>query len=267
MPVQIRIDQAAHPPGIAGQAREDLALASPVTLTAVGGPFLEYLWRVVDKPIDIDTNTRSAALLSAANASSTLLTPIDFEGTYFVEISVDSGSGLGARADDIARITFYAGTALPADPTQLPIRQPAFGERLEHNAPDLIDPLGNPEGWARTWRRWFRFFASLRPGRALASARVNVTLAGPPPTFTIARQQNVASITYNAISQGYDVLFTTALPDANYLVRPFVLSTGAAPRIAATGTLATTGFTFWTLTTAPAIVTDSSWGFAVELGA
>lgn len=155
MALQIRIDQAGKPPGVAGQAREDLATGTAVQLTATGGPFSKYLWTVLWKPIDIIGATRSAAALSSATSNATLLQPIDLAGTYFVEVSVDSGSGLGALLTDVARVTFYAGPTLATDPTQLPRRIPAFQETVEHTVPDGLDLAGNPDGWSREWLRWF----------------------------------------------------------------------------------------------------------------
>ena len=152
--VQIKIDQVAHPPGTPGLAREDLATGI-VTLTAIGGPYLAYQWSIIDKPIDMSVPVKSAAVLTAPAMASTTVNPVDLSGTYYVQLLVDSGSGLGATIDDIARITFYAGTALAAAADQVPRRVIAFRETIEHNSPDALDAGGNPEGWAREWRRWF----------------------------------------------------------------------------------------------------------------
>lgn len=148
------INQTGKPAGVAGQAREDLDLGVPVQLSASGGPFFQYLWRVLWKPIDILTNARATAALTTPKNSTTLLTPIDVTGTYFVELTVDSGSGLGALETDIARKTFYAGPTLASDPRKFPRRQMAVGETSEHNAPDALDPTGNPDGWARERAKW-----------------------------------------------------------------------------------------------------------------
>ena len=64
MAVQIKVDQVAAPAGVPGQAREDLALGVGVTLTAVGGPYLSYLWRIVDLPTNAAVTVRSAAVLA-----------------------------------------------------------------------------------------------------------------------------------------------------------------------------------------------------------
>lgn len=159
MAVQIQVDQAAKPPGVPGEAREDLDTGTAVTLTATGGPFAQHQWTIIDRPVDIVTPAVSAAALSTPTAASTSVTPIDLEGTYLVEVAVDSGSGLGATADDIDRITFYAAPAtspLATDPAELPRRRPAFNEQLEHNVPDALFPGGNPRGWAQEWERWFK---------------------------------------------------------------------------------------------------------------
>jgi hypothetical protein len=152
--VQIRIDQAAKAAGVAGQAREDLSTGSPVTATALGGPYSAYLWTLAWKPVDVVAGTRSSAALSAASAASTLITPIDKPGTYRLSLAVDSGSGLGALEDDNAAITFYAGPTLSSDPGAFPRRQPAIGETIEHNVPDAIDPTGNVDGWGRERTKW-----------------------------------------------------------------------------------------------------------------
>ena len=176
MAVQIKIDQVTRPVGIPGKAREDLVLSQPVTLTATGGPFTEYLWSFIYKAIDIDAGVRSAALMSTPTAMSTAIAPIDIAGTYEVEVVVDSGSGLGANPDDVARITFYAGPSLNATPNQLPRRIPAYGETLEHNVDDVIEPSGNTEGWSREMLRWFalirRIATSPSPGGGSSSELV-----------------------------------------------------------------------------------------------
>lgn len=164
MPVLIKVDQAAAPAGVAGQAREDLVTGVAVTLSAIGGPYSSYLWSIVDKPINSAYTARSAALLSAPAAAVTNISPIDVDGTYKVLLLVDSGSGLGASADDQAEMTFYAGPTLNVDPSKLPRREPAFRERTEHNVIDALDPGGNPRGWAKELGKWFRLL------RRLASA-------------------------------------------------------------------------------------------------
>ncbi len=149
MAVQIIVNQTGKPAGVAGRAREDLALGVPVQLSAAGGPFLSYLWRVLWRPINILASTRATSALVTPTSANSLLSPIDGVGTYRVELAVDSGSGLGATAADLARITFYAGPTLSSDPRAFPRRFPAVGETTEHNVPDALDPLGNVDGWAR----------------------------------------------------------------------------------------------------------------------
>jgi hypothetical protein len=113
MAADIIINQTGKPAGVAGQSREDLDTGVDVTLSASGGPFLAYRWRIVSKPIDILIPVASAALLTTPDAASPLLSPVDLPDTYLVELAVDSGAGLGAREGDVARRTFYAGPAQP----------------------------------------------------------------------------------------------------------------------------------------------------------
>jgi hypothetical protein len=156
MPVQITINQAGASAGSPGVAREDLATGTPVNLAAGGGAYSSYLWELVDVAVDYIAMVRSTAGLSAPSAASTDVLPVDLAGTYLVRVSVDSGSGLGATADDVAELTFYAGPALAPVANQMPRRVPAFGEALHHNVPQ--DPgLGsanNQRGWAAERARW-----------------------------------------------------------------------------------------------------------------
>lgn len=131
MAVQIKIDQpgSGAPPGVAGVAREDLVIGFGVLLTAVGGPFGQYQWSIIDKAVNIAAGVQSAALLGAPAAAVSSLAPIDQVGTYLVQVVVDSGSGLGATPGDIASLTFYAGTVLNSlnpNPALLPRRQMAW---------------------------------------------------------------------------------------------------------------------------------------------
>lgn len=219
MAVQIQVDQpgAPVPPGIPGQAREDLLVgAFPVKLTAVGGPFLAHVWSIIDKPVDIILGVQSAAALATPLAATTLYLPVDREGTSLVQLVVDSGSGLGALPTDVARITFYAGAALNADPTLLPRRQMAFRERTEHNVPDVVFPAGNPRGWAEEWERWFAFLKSVSLGSFPAWGRVAVAPGGPA---TLVSGKNIAGVVW--VAPGIvDVTFTIPLPNANYAVLP-----------------------------------------------
>jgi len=158
MAVQININQAAKPPGVAGQAREDLNVAVAVTLTAVGGPFSQYQWTLIDAPPNATLTASSVSTLSAPTSSTTLITP-DYDGTYLLELAVDAGFGLGARPEDVTRKTFYAGATLNPIIDQLPRRVPSFFEQLEHNVPDALNAGGNIIGWAREWQRWFKVIA------------------------------------------------------------------------------------------------------------
>ncbi len=139
-------------------------------------------WTFLDRPIDIIAGVQSAAGFIDPTAAATSIQPIDVAGTYLVKVVVDSGQGLGATQEDQASITFYAGPALAADPTQLPRRVIAFLERLEHNVPDAVFPGGNPRGWAQEWLRWFALLAasatgglaSLVGGRSVSVVRTGV---------------------------------------------------------------------------------------------
>ena len=69
--VQIVLNQAGRPPGVAGVAREDLVLATDVSASAVGGLYLSYLWSLIDKPVDVIAGVQSASVLTAATANTT----------------------------------------------------------------------------------------------------------------------------------------------------------------------------------------------------
>lgn len=192
MAVLIKVDQAAAPPGVPGQAREDLVTGVGVTLTAVGGPFLAYAWSIISKPIDISIPVEASSLLGSPTASTSTLSPIDVAGTYLVEVAVDSGSGLGALAGDIARITFYAGPTLAVAPTELPRREMAAFESTEHNVPDAIQPLGNTQGWSREWYRWF------------AAIKASVTLTLTATINAIANSLALRTSTGNLRAVAYE---------------------------------------------------------------
>lgn len=215
MPASIKIDQAAKPAGVAGQAREDLSTGTAVQATAMGGPFLAHQWSFVHRPIDIMTATRASSIFSAPTGATTLVDPINVAGTYELELRVDSGSGLGATAADIARITFYAGPALATLPNRLPRRKPAFSETTEHNVPDAVDPSGNPEGWSREMYRWFAVIEKLYEGHIWAAGRIALPLGGP---ISIVRGFNIAGTSARLSTGRVRIDFATALPDANYNV-------------------------------------------------
>jgi len=212
--VEIKIDQAAKPAGIPGQAREDLDTGTPAVVTAVGGPFRAYRWTIVDKPVDFDANVISAAGILAPTQSSTSITPIDKQGTYLIQVEIDSGLGLGATADDIARLTFYAGPTLATNADELPQRIPAARETTEHNVPNPAYPSGNPIGWAYSVGRWLAGITRrlFRVG-ARAGARVSTALVGP--TVTEIRKLYVSSVTFDGVGT-YTVGLLPAFPDVDY---------------------------------------------------
>lgn len=256
MAAQIIVDQAAAPPGIAGKAREDLVTGTDVTLTAAGGPFLQHLWRLIDKPVDIVAGTLASSVLVTPTASATLVQPVDVRGTYLAELVVDSGQGLGAGADDIARITFYAGPALAANPQALPRRQPAARETTEHNVNDLIFPAGNPRGWAQEWERWFAY---MQTGAEFSAARVSVVGGGP--AAVVGNAINVAGT--NWVATGVvDITFTNAAPDGNYLVIP--VARGPVGGSCTVDTEAVGGFRLYRADATGALI-DADFSFVVKV--
>lgn len=252
----IKFDQTGKPAGVAGRAREDLALAVPVTLTLGGGPFLDQLWSVLDKPNDYATPVRSSAAIVDPTAAVTTIQPIDVKGTYFLQVVVDSGQGLGATVDDVARLTFYAGPTLAAAYNQLPRRRPAFLERDEHNAPDAIYPAGNERGWAQELDRWFDVIESFDLANAVAWGRVTLTSGGA----VLVAGRNVASVARTAVGS-VNVLFDVAAPDGNYAV--FGAARGAVGGSCDATAEATTGFTIYRADPFGALV-DASFNFLVQ---
>jgi hypothetical protein len=236
MTLQIRFDQTGLPAGVPGEAREDIVLGTPVSATAIGGPYHAYRWAVAAPPLNVDTDTRSTVAPASPSSTTTQLTPIDVEGTYLIEVAVDSGYGIGAREEDVARLTFYAGSTLATYPGDLPVRIPAAGERREHNAG------GNQYGWEAALRRWFRVVEAISRGRAWASARV---LDDPSIGPTVIRGNNVAtgtgSVSWSGGSSQYTITFQRGMADGNYgvLLTPFA-STGrpdvAIPKLISTST-------------------------------
>lgn len=218
MAVSVTINQAGKPAGVAGQSREDLDVGLAVSLSQSGGPFLAYQWTIRYVAIDVLTDTRSAAVLSAPTSATTSLSPIDKPGEYSGRLVVDSGAGLGASPDDVFDWTFYAG--IPGDPIygqpsaagdELPRRAPGAGERGEHNAPDALDPGGNPDGWARTLEKWFALVRRLYLRQLFAVALVTWDGAG----YVVTRQIGVSGAT--RVSTGViSVTFAGSFPDANY---------------------------------------------------
>ncbi len=264
--VQIRIDQIGLPAGIPGRAREDLVLGTPASLTAIGGPFSTYRWSLISKPIDPVAPIASAAGLTSPSASTTQVTPLDLRHTYLAELLVDSGFGLGALPEDVARITFYAGPTLAADARRRPRRRPAFGERREHNVADALQPGGNSEGWARELARLDASDEDVWFTKAWAAARV-FTIAGP--SAQVLRAYNVASVTWNSGNSNYDVAFDDVLPDANYcvLISPYADGTGSW-LISRVESMSATGFSvsFTDILLSPGTPTRADFCFRVELG-
>jgi len=216
MVAQIVVNQMGKPAGVAGRAREDLDTGMTVVLSAAGGPFSVHLWELVDAPLDLFTPAQSAATLATPTASTTNLSPIDNEGTYKVRLTVDSGSGLGATAADIAEITFAAYLStnpLASDPAELPRRVPAFTERTEHNVVDALFPAGNPRGHATELDRWFAVIRRIAPGASFAWAKVDVATGGPAVALSSF------NCTVNWLSTGtVEILFTRHAANNSYAV-------------------------------------------------
>lgn len=265
MSVSIKIDQAGKAAGVAGRAREDLDVGTAVTLAAIGGPWSGQQWTVLHKPVEVRTNTRATAVLGSPSAATSSLTPIDVRGTYLVQVAVNSGSGIGATAADIARLTFYAGIpgdklrgAPNADPRLLPRRLPAAGEKAEHNVPDAVDALGNPDGWAKEWYRWERVFQDFYEGKAWASGRVNLSGAGA----TLVRGFNVASVVRS--SQGVVLVqFALAMPDTLYSAQATARSVGGSVTVSSE----LTASCVFERADLGGSLTDAAFNFRVELGA
>lgn len=220
MALQILLNQAGKPAGVAGVARKDLAVGVPVQVQALGGPFSAYLWTVVSKATDVAAGTRASSAFSAPGSVSTSLTPIDVAGPYLIQVAVDSGLGLGATAADVARIEFYAGDPagdsatgpLNTDPSELPQRLPAFRETTEDNAADGIEILGNTEGWSRAWLYLKAVVNRIYKGKSWAWARVTQTGAGA----TVAAGFN-AGVARTGVGTAH-VTFTRNMPNGNMAV-------------------------------------------------
>ncbi len=218
MAVQILISQTAAPATQPGEAREDLVTGLPVALEAIGGPYSEYLWSFVYKAIDIDAGVQSSCAFDSPDGVLTLVDPVDKPGTYMVQVTVNSGQGLGATEGDVARITFYAGEVgnpvggpLNADPAELPRRIMAFREQLQHNVPDAIETTGNMQGWSREWLRWFSAMQRMYEGKSWARGLVT----GDATTPVLERGFNVAGLVHTATGI-VEVTMTRALADEKY---------------------------------------------------
>jgi hypothetical protein len=229
VPVQILLSQAATPPGSPGEARDDFVTGTPVQATATGGPFAQYLWSFVSKAIDVEAGTRASSAFGSATSPTTSVDPIDVAGEYLIQVVVDSGSGLGATEDDVARIVFYAGDVgdtingpLNTDVAELPQRMPAFRETLEDNVPDAIDPSGNTEGWSRPWLKLKAVVNRMYQGKSWAWARVTMTGGGA----SVAAGFNTI-VTRTGVGTCH-VQFTRNLPNANYAVIPTARGVGGS---------------------------------------
>lgn len=210
---KIVVNQGALPPGVPGFAREDMSTGTDATVAVVGGPYLEQLWSWVDRPIDMAIPAQSSASFADPTAPTTNVSPVDLVGTYFLQVLVDQGFGLGARPEDASRLTFYAGDpAVPLNPVwdDLPRRVPAFAEQREHNPQDdpIFGLLGNLRGWAQEWVRWFGVIARLRRTAITAWGYVELDPSGA----TFVYGSNVAGAVRN--SEGR-VTVTLATPSSS----------------------------------------------------
>lgn len=223
MAVAILLAQSGKPAGSPGQARDDFDVGVSVTAQATGGPFASYLWTFVSKAIDVEAGARSTAAFGAGSSATTSVSPIDVAGEYLIQVAVDSGSGLGATSDDVARIVFYAGDpagdattgALNSDPAELPQRMPAFREQLEDNVADSIDLSGNTEGWSRLWLKLKAVINRIYAGKSWAWARVAQTGAGASQVQSF----NVQSVTRTGVGTA-TVAFIRSMPSGSYCVVP-----------------------------------------------
>lgn len=255
MAVEIVVNQTGKSAGVAGRAREDLDTGVPVTLSLAGGPFASVLWSIGHRPIGIPAMMRATSLLTAPTASTTQLTPIDQAGTYLIRVAVDSGFGLGALPSDNASITFYAG-ALNSNVRLRRRRIPAFGEGLQHNVLDAIDPNGNPEGWSREMYRWFALLESIDKRGPFATGRVALTAGGA----VLTRGYGVSSV-FRVSTGIVDITLTPVASVSTYaVVYGLSLTAGAC----VTTLYATNGFRVSRQNTSFAVV-DSDFSFAVFL--
>ena len=211
--VQIKIDQAGKPAGLPGVAREDFDISVDVVLSAVGGPFRQWRWSVIDQALEFETDSLGTAAIVSPSSSTTVLSPIDVSGTYLVQLEIDSGSGLGATADDIVRITFYAGVPLATEPDELPQRIPAAREYTEHNVPNAAYPLGNVIGWAYTIGKWLDGVVR-RLYRVAPRAGIRITTASAGPTVTVVRAFYMLAPTFNGTT--YTCTIDPPFPNAFY---------------------------------------------------
>jgi len=101
----------------------------------------------------------------------------------------------------------------------LPRHGIAAGERAEHNVPDVLDPAGNVDGWAREWERWKALFRRLYARQLFAVGIVTNNGAA-----ALEREVGLAGAGRNSIGN-VTVTFDTAFLDALYVA--FALPIGA----------------------------------------
>lgn len=255
MAALIKIDQLGKPAGVAGFSREDLALAVPVDITVTGGPYAQVLWTLQDKPIDLSVPAQSAAAITSVTSATTQVTPIDYKGTYLLQVLVDSGFGLGATVADIDSRTFYAGPTLNPTWNELPRRVPSFLERLQHNVQSdpIYGALGNARGWAQEWLRWFGLVEKVSRIAPYAWGRVAF---GPTALVDGSGIASVASVGVGNVQ----ITFTTPLPTSTYAV--IASARGLTPGYC-TAQSEATNFFFIRRDDSTGTVTDSEFSFVV----
>ena len=263
MPVQILLAQTGKPAGSPGVARDDFDTGTPVQATATGGPFAQYLWTFISKAIDIEAGVQATSAFGASTSPTTSVDPIDVAGEYLIQVVVDSGSGLGATEDDVARIVFYAGDvaggivgALNTDPAELPQRMPAFREKLEDNVADAIEPSGNTEGWSRPWLKLKAVVDRMYRGKSWAWARITQTGGGA----SVAAGFNT-SVSRTGVGTAH-VSFTRNMPSANYAVVP--TASGAVGGSVVAFNFAFNGFDIERADAGGTLV-DADWSFELKV--
>lgn len=261
MPVTILLAQTGQPAGSPGQARSDFVTGTPVQASAIGGPYASYQWSFVSKAIDITAGVRASSAFGSSTSSTTSVDPIDVAGEYLIQVAVDSGQGLGASSDDVARIVFYAGTVgsgingpLNADPAELPQQLPAFREQTEDNTADVVDPAGNTEGWSRKWLRLWAIVKRIYLGKSWAWGQV--TQSGASATIV----GHNATVARTGLGTAH-VTFTRTLPNSTYAV---VFSPADVAGSVCSLNRATTGFDVERADIGGSLA-DLNWSFDVRL--
>lgn len=131
----IVINQSGAPAGVAGQARSDLAIGTPVVLTNNDNAGVRtFRWSLKAPP-------GSSAVLTATIAPTTQFTP-DIAGSYRIELEVNNGRGAN-RQVLIAAVLDSNG-----------LRYPALREGSEFNEG------GNVDGWGPALDQIMRFVAA-----------------------------------------------------------------------------------------------------------